>query len=112
MSSTPADATPATADDARRLAAASFRPSRQRLIGADHVAEVADVVLPAGGTITIEPGSQLELVTRPFAGPQQLVAAMSRDIDALVERFSDDGLNLVSLGLDPIRPPHRSLDVA
>lgn len=65
----------------------------------------------AGGTVSVEPGGQLELSTRAFTDPSALVAAIEADTDALVRAFSDLGLVLVTFGLDPLRParPRRDL---
>ena len=81
-----------------------------RNISADQTAAIANGPLPAGGTITVEPGGQLELVTVPAPGPGELVEAIDTDTAVLVERFAAQGLSLMSLGLDPIRPAQRTLD--
>ena len=86
------------------------REDLRKPIPAEQVAGVADGRLPAGGAITIEPGGQLELVTRPYPDPVGLVDAVAADTAELVGRFQGHGLVLVSLGLDPIRPPRRTLD--
>lgn len=86
------------------------REDHSKPIPAQQVARVADGPLPAGGAITIEPGGQLELVARPYPDPVELVDAMAADTAELVRRFQGHGLTLVSLGLDPIRPPRRTLD--
>lgn len=79
-------------------------------IGADDSAVIADGVLPAGGVVTIEPGGQVELVTTPLPGPRHLIDAIDTDTAVLVERFAAHDLLLVPAGLDPIRPPRRTLD--
>ncbi|HAS11720.1 MAG TPA: ergothioneine biosynthesis glutamate--cysteine ligase EgtA [Acidimicrobiaceae bacterium] len=85
------------------------RPSRP--VPAAETAEAAgDEELPAGGTVSVEPGGQLELSTQTFAGPEALRAAIEEDARALVRRFARTGLVLVPLGLDPLRPPRPSLD--
>ena len=117
-----------TETDVISRAAEAFPPSSPTRIGAevewlvydrdDHnkpnpaelVARVANGPLPAGGAITIEPGGQVELVTRPYPDPVELVDAVAADAAVLVRRFQEHGLALVSLGLDPIRPPRRTLD--
>ncbi|MEM7139984.1 MAG: glutamate-cysteine ligase family protein [Actinomycetota bacterium] len=80
-----------------------------RAIDADQTTEIASGDLPAGGRVTVEPGGQLELVSAPHGDPVSLVEALAADTDVLVERFASRGLTLVALGLDPIRPPRRSL---
>ena len=85
------------------------RPSRPVL--ATETAEVAgDVDLPAGGTVSVEPGGQLELSTHAFTSPEALRAAIEEDTGALARRFRRMGLVLVPLGLDPLRSPVPSLD--
>lgn len=82
-----------------------------RPISAAETAETAgDEDLPAGGTVSVEPGGQLELSTQTFAGPEALRVAIEEDARALVSRFAHSGLVLVPLGLDPHRPSRPSLD--
>ncbi|NKB41540.1 MAG: hypothetical protein GKR86_10935, partial [Ilumatobacter sp.] len=88
------------------------RSDPTRRIDAADSARIALVPLPAGGTVTIEPGGQVELVTPPHDGPRQLIDAIETDTRVLARRFDDHGLALVPLGLDPIREPVRTLDVA
>jgi glutamate--cysteine ligase len=78
-------------------------------ISADRVESIVGGPLPAGGTVTIEPGGQLELVTQPLNGPTALVEAVETDTATLARRFDTEGLTLVALGLDPVRPALRSL---
>lgn len=88
------------------------RTEPTREVTAPETAATAAGPLPADGAVTIEPGGQLELVTVPAAGPRALVEAIEADTAVLVERFARAGLQLVPLGLDPVRPPRRTLDVA
>ena len=82
-----------------------------RHIDAADAARIAAGQLPAGGTVTIEPGGQVELVTPPHDGPRRLIDAIESDTTVLANRFAEQGLALVPLGLDPIRKPVRTLDV-
>ena len=50
-----------------------------RRIDAADAARIASGELPAGGTITIEPGGQVELVTPPHVGPRSLIDAIESD---------------------------------
>lgn len=84
-------------------------PSRD--VAASMTAAIAAGSLPAGGTITVEPGGQVELVTVPHVDPRRLVDAIEVDTVALSARFDEHDLVLVPLGLDPIRAPRRSLDL-
>jgi glutamate--cysteine ligase len=118
-----------TVDSVVGRCAAAFRPAVRTQIGAEvewlvydrrdrsvavaaaTTERVAAGVLPAGGRVTVEPGGQLELSTLPFPGPGELVAAVEADARVLIERFDAAALELVPLGLDPIRSPLRSLNV-
>ena len=120
----------ATLADVAARADAAFAPSAEVRIGAEvewlvfdrgdltrridaaDAARIASGQLPAGGTVTIEPGGQVELVTPPHDGPRRLIDAIESDTTVLAHRFADHGLALVPLGLDPIRDPVRTLDVA
>lgn len=82
----------------------------ERPISAAETAEAAGGVgLPAGGTVSVEPGGQLELSTQTFADPAALCASIEEDARALARHFAPIGLVLVPLGLDPLRPPRPSL---
>jgi glutamate--cysteine ligase len=118
----------ATHADVAQRAAAAFRPSNQvrigaevewlvfhradptRLVPASQAAAVAAGPLPAGGTITIEPGGQVELGTLPASDVATLISAIETDAAVLSARFAAHDLTLVPLGLDPIRPARRTLD--
>ncbi len=118
----------ATHADVAQRAAAAFRPSDEVRIGAEvewlvfhrsdstlpvpapRTAEIATGPLPAGGTVTIEPGGQVELVTLPAPDATALITAIETDADVLSARFAAHGLTLVAVGLDPIRPARRTLD--
>ena len=120
----------ATPADVAARADAAFAPSAEVRIGAEvewlvfdrsdltrridaaDVARIASGLLPGGGAVTIEPGGQVELVTPPHDGPRQLIDAIESDTRVLARRFGNRGLVLVPLGLDPIREPVRTLDVA
>lgn len=120
----------ATLADVATRTSAAFAPSTRVRIGAEvewlvfdrddlnrHV-DAADAALiaagrlPAGGTVTIEPGGQIELVTPPHDSPRSLIEAIESDTTILANRFAERGLILVPLGLDPIRDPVRTLDIA
>jgi glutamate--cysteine ligase len=89
------------------------RARPERVVTADETLALAvGEPLPAAGTITIEPGGQLELSTVTFDDPVALAAAIDVDVAELVERFEHAGCALVPLGLDPLRPPVRTLDAA
>ena len=103
-----------TPADVAERAAAAFRPSHRVRIGAEvewlvyRPSDPAEPVpaavtsaasagpLPAGGTVTIEPGGQVELVTRPAPDAATLVAAIETDTGVLVERFAFQIQHLVA----------------
>ena len=66
--------------------------------------------LPAGSRITLEPGGQVEISTRPQRGLDRALAAAGADLDAVATELRRDGLEAVARGLDPLRPPERVLD--
>jgi len=63
--------------------------------------------LPGRGRVTFEPGGQLELSTAPSRDLGAACSAASLDVEALARRLGRRGLELVGLGLDPVRPPER-----
>jgi glutamate--cysteine ligase len=68
--------------------------------------------LPAGSTVTVEPGGQVELASPPLPDLAGLVAAVAADSAALHSRLAAAGLAAHSRAADPHRPPRRVLDVA
>ena len=66
--------------------------------------------LPAGGTLSREPGGQVELSTQVAADLPSVLAAATTDVAALRDAFAAQGLVLAGVGLDPHRPPQRVLD--
>ena len=67
--------------------------------------------LPGRGTLTTEPGGQVELSSAPAAGLGQCIAITSLDLTALRQVIHQAGLCLSGQGLDPIRPPRRVLEL-
>jgi glutamate--cysteine ligase len=68
-------------------------------------------VLPSGALLTTEPGGQLELSSQPADSLGDLVRATSADLAALRKAAADVGLELAGIGLDPLRPPRRVLNL-
>jgi glutamate--cysteine ligase len=66
--------------------------------------------LPAGGSLTVEPGGQVELSTLPAPDLGALVAAAAPDLAALRTALADERICLLGSGADPLRPPVRVLD--
>ena len=67
--------------------------------------------LPSGGRLTTEPGGQVEISSAPAAGIGACVATTHRDLAALRQAIHPAGLCLTGEGLDPLRSPHRVLDL-
>ncbi|HYQ61853.1 glutamate-cysteine ligase family protein [Actinophytocola sp.] len=67
--------------------------------------------LPAGGSVSFEPGGQVELSTRPAGAVAACVSEAAADLSVLRDRAGRDGLRLRGAGLDE-RPPARTVDLA
>ena len=68
-------------------------------------------VLPSGALLTAEPGGQLELSSQPADSLAGCVRATAADLAALRTAVAAAGLELAGIGLDPLRPPLRILDL-
>ena len=66
--------------------------------------------LPGGSAVTFEPGGQLELSSPPHPGPSAACAATAGDLAAIGAGAQVAGLELVGVGLDPLRRGHRIID--
>lgn len=80
----------------------SARPPLDELLAA-----VASVVPPEGSSITLEPGGQVELSSRPCVGPGPAVVAMEADLETLRAGLTAAGITTASVGLDFVRPHQR-----
>lgn len=69
------------------------------------------VPLPAGSEVTVEPGGQIELASRPFADLTQLTTATVADAGVLHGLVATVGLTPLDRAADPRRPPTRILDL-
>jgi glutamate--cysteine ligase len=67
--------------------------------------------LPAGSTVTVEPGGQVELASPPLADLGALLRAVHSDADALHTLLAGHGMHPQPRAADPVRPPSRLLDV-
>ena len=67
--------------------------------------------LPGGGRLTTEPGGQVEISSAPAEGLGPCVETTCRDLSALRQAVLPAGLCLTGEGLDPLRSPHRVLEV-
>ncbi len=88
------------------------RAAPARPVPGDEVMAAADGALPAGGSLGVEPGGQLELSTLRLDGPTEALAAAAIDEAELDRRMASAGLLLLDTGLDPFRPPIRSSQLA
>lgn len=71
--------------------------------------ESPNLPLPAGSTVTVEPGGQVEISTPPRDSLAELVATADRDRAALTALLESAGLCLASVAIDSPRPPRRLL---
>ena len=88
---------------------AAGRPGERLDLDALRAAATGPGPLPAGGTLSFEPGGQLELNTAPLVGLDDACAAAHLDAAELSRRLERVGVGLVPIGLDAGRPPHRVL---
>jgi glutamate--cysteine ligase len=83
-----------------------------RLPAADRLFKAFDKAadLPLDGALSIEPGGQWELSSRPAGTIQELVTVTDRDMALLRRSAEEDGLELVGVGRISGHPPRRILD--
>ena len=60
--------------------------------------------LPAGGTLTFEPGGQLEYSTPPCRSPSALLALLRGVVLPLRAAAAAEGITLLAVGIDPLNP--------
>jgi glutamate--cysteine ligase len=65
--------------------------------------------LPAGSTVTVEPGGQIEISTQPYQGLTECIAATTADAGYLTRLLRDAGLEPSASAVDEHRPPQRIL---
>ncbi|MFI5494947.1 ergothioneine biosynthesis glutamate--cysteine ligase EgtA [Actinoplanes sp. NPDC051859] len=75
-----------------------------------NLGNAAPRALPGGGTVTLEPGGQLEISSAPADSLAALYAAVTVDQEFVADLLATGGLVLGDRGLDPYRPPVRILD--
>ena len=61
-------------------------------------------VLPAGGTLTFEPGGQLEYSSPACPSPSVLLGLLRGTIVPLRAAAANEGIDLLTVGLDPSNP--------
>jgi glutamate--cysteine ligase len=59
-------------------------------------------LLPDGGTITFEPGGQIELSAPPFRSASALLRSLRDVVRPLIREAGDEGIELLSVGIDPV----------
>jgi glutamate--cysteine ligase len=64
--------------------------------------------LPLGGTITFEPGGQLEYSTPPCRSPSVLLSLLRAVVLPLRAAAADEGISLLALGIDPLNSVDRA----
>ncbi|GAA2627303.1 ergothioneine biosynthesis glutamate--cysteine ligase EgtA [Dactylosporangium fulvum] len=65
--------------------------------------------LAHGAAVTLEPGGQVELSSRPHPSLTALHAAVNAELNQLTALLARTGLRLGDTGVDPHRPPRRLL---
>jgi glutamate--cysteine ligase len=75
------------------------------------VAVGAPAAMPNGSALTVEPGGQVEVSTRPAASLAECLALAAADARLLDARLARAGLTALGAGADPHRTPARVLDV-
>ncbi|ASW55146.1 glutamate-cysteine ligase family protein [Plantactinospora sp. KBS50] len=66
--------------------------------------------LSRAGTVTVEPGGQLEISSAPHPSLGALIEATTADVAQLTELLAGSGLTLGDSGIDPYRPPRPVLE--
>ena len=64
--------------------------------------------LPVGGTLTFEPGGQLEYSSPACCSPSALLALLRSVVLPLRAAAANDGIELLAIGLDPCNPAERA----
>jgi glutamate--cysteine ligase len=88
-----------TGDPTRRLRLSGDGRSVRRVL-ADHGATYPGGPGPVGTTVTVEPGGQVELATRCYATPDEVLAEATQAADTLAAWFDHDDVALVAAGVD------------
>jgi glutamate--cysteine ligase len=63
--------------------------------------------ISGAATISFEPGGQLEISTRPCASASELIGLLRGIVSPLRAALSDEGVELLSLGIDPYNDVRR-----
>jgi glutamate--cysteine ligase len=63
-------------------------------------------VVPDGGTITFEPGGQIELSAPPFRSASALLQSLRQTVRPLIAEAREHGIELLSTGIEPLAAVH------
>ncbi|HEX3623182.1 MAG TPA: ergothioneine biosynthesis glutamate--cysteine ligase EgtA [Acidimicrobiales bacterium] len=74
---------------------------------ADLLDALAAVELPGQAAITLEPGGQVEISSRPHPGAAAAIEATAADLSSLRAGLAAAGVETAAVGLDPGRPHRR-----
>ncbi|HEU4811865.1 MAG TPA: ergothioneine biosynthesis glutamate--cysteine ligase EgtA [Nocardioides sp.] len=83
------------------------KPARRPAWGTVQALVSALPPMPAGSSVTVEPGGQIELSTTPQEDVAAAVVALRSDREALRASLAEAGLGAAPLGTDPARPAQR-----
>ncbi len=78
------------------------RPTQADLFGV-----INGLALPDGGRLTLEPGGQVEISSRPHTGPYAAIAGTAADLCGLRAGLDTAGIRTSAMGLDPSGPNRR-----
>ena len=81
-------------------------PSRRPAL-TDLLDALDGLTLPHGASLTLEPGGQVEVSSRPHPGPAAAIEATAADLATLQAQLEAAGIVTAALGLDPDRPNRR-----
>ena len=76
-------------------------------MGASQAGPLPSRAARRGSAVSLEPGGQLELSTRPAPDAATAINGLRRDCDVTDGALAAAGLVAVSIGTDPARPPGR-----
>lgn len=82
-----------------------------RSVSAAETRAAAEGPLPDGGVVTVEPGGQLELSAVSHDSLVGALDALDHEESVLRDRCARAGLELLEIGLEPVREPPNTLDL-
>jgi glutamate--cysteine ligase len=99
---TPAGPTGRVGVELELLTMQAGNPAR-RPAAADLYSVIDLLDVPGGGALTVEPGGQVELSSRPHAGAAATIEATAAGLTSLQGALAGAGIRTAALGLDPSR---------